>query len=112
MTMIAPVRPQARFRAGQLVRHTRYGYRGVIVECDPDCRAPDDWYYRNRTQPERNQPWYHVLVDGSASVTYAAQTSLEEDDSGEPIDHPLTNLYFSEFQGDGYQRNDRVWPGW
>lgn len=108
--MIAPLAPDVRFQPGQLVRHVRYGYRGVVVSRDPFCKASDAWYHSNPTQPERNQPWYHVLVHGNATVTYAAQSSLEEDDSGEPIDHPLVDQYFSEFKDGRYIRNARDWP--
>jgi len=67
------------YQVGQVVLHRRYGYRGVVVDFDMACRAPEDWYARNNTQPERAQPWYHVLVDGSDAATYAAQSSLVHD---------------------------------
>jgi heat shock protein HspQ len=108
--MIAPLNPPS-FQPGQLVRHVRYDYRGVVVDFDPYCKAPDEWYYRNRTQPDRNQPWYHVLVHGSEAITYAAQTNLEADDSPAPVEHPLVQVFFSEFTGQEYVRNDRQWPG-
>ncbi len=99
-----------RFRVGQVVRHTRYGYRGVVVAFDHTCQASEAWYMHNQTQPERKQPWYHVLVDGSTYSTYAAQTSLTEDDSGECIIHPWTELYFSDFDNGRYTRNKTPWP--
>ncbi len=107
--MIRSTGPSAEFRPGQLVRHRRYGYRGVIVDSDPFCKAPESWYENNKTQPSRNQPWYHVLVDGFSTATYAAQTSLKEDDCKEPITHPLVAAYFSDFNGQAYVRNDRTW---
>lgn len=104
--------PVPRFAPGHLVHHRRYDYRGVVVDFDLECRADEDWYRRNRTQPDRHQPWYHVLVDGSTAVTYAAETSLEPDLSGQPIHHPLVPHLFERF-GDGhYERNDVPWPGW
>ena len=108
--MVAPVHSPPKFRPGQLVRHRRYGYRGVVVAVDASCRASDDWYQRNKTQPPRSQPWYHVLVDGSEMTTYAAETSLKEDPSGRPIEHPLVPMFFSDFDAEGYVRNDRRWP--
>ncbi|MCH8922242.1 MAG: heat shock protein HspQ [Planctomycetes bacterium] len=108
--MIAPASPPQKFDSGQLVKHRRYGYRGVIVECDTHCTAPKEWYQSNKTQPERLQPWYHVLVHNSNQITYAAQTSLEADDSGQPVDHTLVNLFFAGFTGEGYVRNERPWP--
>ena len=108
--MITPARVPPKFCPGQLVRHQRYRYRGVVVDFDESCQAPDEWYYSNQTQPQRNQPWYHVLVHGATTVTYAAETSLEEDPSGEPVVHPLMAAFFSAFTGTGYVRNDTPWP--
>ncbi|GAB5439952.1 MAG: hypothetical protein Fues2KO_03010 [Fuerstiella sp.] len=98
------------FQVGQLVQHRRYGYRGVIVEADGFCKADPAWYLSNQTQPDRNQPWYHVLVHDSSSVTYAAESSLMADDSGCPIRHPYVPLYFGQFEDGRYFRNDQQWP--
>jgi heat shock protein HspQ len=101
-----------KFEAGQMVRHLRYGYRGVVVAFDTECRAPQSWYESNRTQPLRQQPWYHVLVHGSSTATYAAQDSLEADDSVEPIRHPLLEIFFDAFDDGHYIRNQRAWHEW
>ena len=101
-----------KFLPGTLVRHRRYGYRGVVVEYDPICRADKQWYRGNRTQPNRDQPWYHVLVHGSDTVTYAAEGNLQPDESGEPVEHPLVELFFSGQKNGRYLRNSRAWPGW
>ena len=99
------------FHIGQLVRHRRYGYRGVVMDFDMRCMADDDWYQVNSTQPPRDQPWYHVLVDGSNAITYAAQTSLTGDESAQPVHHPLVTHFFTRFDNGLYERNDRRWPG-
>jgi heat shock protein HspQ len=104
--------PIPRFGPGQLVHHRRYDYRGVVVDFDLRCKADEDWYQKNRTQPEREQPWYHVLVDESTLVTYAAETSLEADSSEAPINHPLVSKLFEGFHSGEYQRNSVPWPGW
>tara|TARA_B100000686_G_scaffold343576_1_gene424666 strand:- start:318 stop:854 length:537 start_codon:yes stop_codon:yes gene_type:complete len=98
------------FEPGQLVVHRRYGYRGVVVALDLTCQADDDWYLSNRTQPDRQQPWYHVLVHNSEQITYAAQTSLQADDSDQQIVHPLVDHFFSAFSDGHYLRNDESWP--
>ena len=98
------------FEVGQLVQHVRYGYRGVIVSRDLTCQADANWYWKNNTQPNRYQPWYHVLVDGSSTCTYAAETSLAADSGTEPILHPLVKLFFANFVAGRYVRNDREWP--
>lgn len=100
------------FRVGQVVRHRRYGYRGVVVSQDPECRADESWYRSNRTRPDREQPWYSVLVDGTGQVTYAAHSSLAGDDSKLPVQHPLVPQFFAGFDGERHVRNDRPWPGW
>ena len=98
-----------RFEAGQLVRHRRYGYRGVVVHVDPICRADDAWYFKNLTQPDRNQAWYHVLVDASTSTTYAAEENLTGDESGAAVSHPLIETFFVGFQDGRYTRNEQPW---
>ncbi len=98
------------FKPGQLVRHRRYNYRGVVVAFDLTCQADDDWYLSNKSQPKKSQPWYHVLVHDSHQITYAAQTSLEEDNSGKQVVHPLLSHLFSAFSDGQYIRNDRPWP--
>lgn len=80
------------------------------MACDLKCKAADDWYQSNQSQPKRDQPWYHVLVDGSNQTTYAAQSSLMPDPSGTEINHPLIKVFFSEFAGGFYVRNHEAWP--
>ena len=102
------------FIAGQVVYHLNYGYRGLVVDTDPSCQAPDAWYQSNQTQPDRNQPWYHVLVDGTHETTYVAQSNLELDRSGAPVVHPMLNLFFYgiDEEENKYLRNDVPWnPG-
>ena len=91
------------FPIGAVVKHKLYHYRGVIVAYDMECVAGDKWYLANKTQPPRNQPWYHVLVHESGGLsTYVAQSNLECDASGEPINHPRLGSYFVEFKDGGY----------
>jgi len=102
------------FSPGQVVCHITYGYRGLVVDSDPKCQAPDAWYESNQTQPNRHQPWYHVLVDGSHETTYVAQSNLKLDQSGAPVVHPMLNLFFYgvDEAANKYLRNDVPWdPG-
>jgi len=104
------VSPDTTFQPGQVVRHRRYGYRGVVVDSDTSCQADENWYTGNQSQPERDQPWYHVLVHNSMQVTYAAQSNLEADESGDEVVHPYVPYFFSEFRDGEYVRNDQPWP--
>ena len=110
----SPAPDSSEFKPGDIIVHIRYSYRGVIVEFDSTCQAPDDWYQSNQTQPDRNQPWYHILVDGSQQVTYVAQSNLKYDSSGEPVVHGMINLFFSGYdqENNQYIRNNTPWnPG-
>jgi heat shock protein HspQ len=91
------------FEVGTIIHHVRYDYRGVVFDVDTTCRASDDWYLNNRTQPGRDQPWYHVLVDGGYE-TYVAQSNLEPDPEGQPINHPAVSRIFALFLNGKYHR--------
>ena len=93
----------SKFQAGELIVHKRYRYRGVVLARDPYCRASEAWYTQNRTQPDRNQPWYHVLVH-EGQETYVAEENLSPDFSGEPVAHPLVEQYFPTFHKGQYYR--------
>ena len=93
-----------RFNIGQVVIHTRFGYRGVIFDVDPCFMLSDDWYRRVAlSRPPRNQPWYHVLVHGQEHTTYVAERHLFAAAAPEPISHPLLNQYFAGFNGSSYE---------
>lgn len=92
-----------KFSSGDVIHHKRYEYRGVIVSSDFQCMADDAWYFRNQTQPRRDQPWYHVLVDGGRE-TYVAEENIELDETGAPVTHPLVDRIFPTFQGGRYYR--------
>lgn len=96
--------PGIYYDIGVVVIHKLYGYRGVIVAIDPSCMAGETWYQFNKTQPPREQPWYHVLVHDSGGLsTYVAQSNLEADASGQPIEHPRIGSYFTDFKEGSYQ---------
>ena len=93
---------------GLVVVYTLYGYRGVVVAVDIRCMAGDTWYQSNKTQPPREQPWYHVLVHESGGLsTYVAQSNLAEDPSGDLIEHPRIGCYFADFKDGRYQLKER-----
>ena len=95
--------PKAKFAVGQLVRHKLFDYRGVVFDADPVFNATEAWYeHVARTRPPKDQPWYHVLVDGHTHTTYVAERNLEADSSGAPIVHPALEDLFAEFSDGRY----------
>ena len=102
---------KVKFSVGELIHHRLFGYRGVIVDVDRNFQATEEWYEMvAKSRPPKNQPWYHVLIHGSESITYPAESSLEPEESDEPIAHPLLNRFFSGFEEGRYQRNEVPWP--
>jgi heat shock protein HspQ len=100
---------QATFSIGQIIHHRLFGYRGVVVDVDPVFQGTDEWYEQvAQSQPPRDEPWYHVLVDGEAVETYVAQQNLEPGDASEPIEHPYTEAFFSSFENGAYRHRMRV----
>lgn len=96
---------KAKFSPGQLVHHKRFDYRGVVVDVDPKFQGTEEWYEQMaRSRPPKNEPWYHVLVHDNPVETYVAERNLEADYSGQEIDHPSINQYFSELEDGRYIR--------
>jgi heat shock protein HspQ len=100
---------QAAFNIGQIIHHRLFGYRGVVVDVDPSFQGTEEWYESAaRSRPPRDEPWYHVLVDGQPVQTYVAQRNLEPGDASAPIEHPFTEAYFSGFEKGVYRARTRA----
>ena len=92
-----------KFSIGDIINHLRFDYRGVICDVDATFQGTEEWYNQMaKSKPPRDQPWYHVLVDQSASMTYVAERNLEADSSSTHIEHPLVDQYFSQFKNGKY----------
>jgi heat shock protein HspQ len=91
------------------VYHRLFDYRGVVVDVDPEFSGQDEWYEQvAKSRPPRNEPWYHVLVHDAGSETYVAEQNLVDDDTNEPVNHPLLDRFFVEFDGSSYSTGRHV----
>ncbi|KAI4174824.1 MAG: hypothetical protein LQ343_002062 [Gyalolechia ehrenbergii] len=66
------------FAVGQVFRHKRYNYRGVITGWDVECAAGETWMSQmgvDRLSRGRHQSFYHVLVEDK-SVRYVAEENI------------------------------------
>jgi len=98
-------REYAKYAVGQLIHHTLFDYRGVIVDVDPQFRIGAQMKaqeQRPKFRSEDAHPWYHVLVDGTANRAYVSEQNLEPDFEGGPIDHPDVIDYFDDLKEGGY----------
>lgn len=85
----------AKFTVGHLVHHKLFDYRGVVFDLDSNFDGSDEWYeHVARSRPPKDEPWYHVLVDGAVHTTYVAEQNLEADQSQMPIAHPYVTELF------------------
>ena len=93
-----------KYSVGQIILHLLFDYRGVIVDVDATFKGTEEWYREMaKSKPPRENPWYHVLVDQSLTMTYVAERNLEADPSQKPINHPLVDQYFNRFEKGSYQ---------
>ena len=100
---------QAKFSIGQCVQHRLFDYRGVIVDVDAEFLGSDEWYDEvARSRPPKDEPWYHVLVHDADNETYVAERNLEQDQTYEPVNHPLLNEFFSGFEQGIYHTGRHV----
>ena len=94
---------RAKFSVGQLVHHRLFDYRGVVFDLDPEFQGTEEWYeHVARSRPSKDEPWYHVLVDGASHPTYVAEQNLEADDSQMPIRHPFVTEVFEDLRDGVY----------
>ena len=96
----------AKFSIGNVVKHKRFDFRGVIYDVDFAFNNSEEWYLSipKHIRPKKNQPYYHLLAENN-EITYEAYVSEQNlilDDSDEPIKHPLINEIFSGKKGSGY----------
>jgi len=111
--------PHIQLDVGQIFRHRKHGYRGVIVQWYTECPLDDEWVQRwGPFQRGRDQPFYQTMIDTKdrprGLMTFAAEENLiplkdrptESDADVEeagylcgrllPIEHPLFEKMFQE----------------
>ena len=87
-----------KFFVGQIVHHKRFNYRGVVVDVDASFQGSEAWYEQvARSRPPKDQPWYHVVVDGGEYETYVAERHLEIAPDKAPVSHPALAKLFNGF---------------
>ena len=88
----------ARFYIGQVVRHRRYPFRGVIFDVDPEFGNTEEWYQAipEDVRPRKEQPFYHLLAENAESeyIAYVSEQNLVPDESSDPIRHPQVGELF------------------
>lgn len=91
---------QAKFRVGQVVRHRRYPFRGIIFDIDPVFNNTEEWYQSipEELRPRKDQPFYHLLAENEETeyIAYVSEQNLLPDLTGQPLRHPQIGEMFTQ----------------
>ena len=99
-------RTQAKYHLGQVLRHRKHPFRGVVFDVDAIFANTDEWYENipEESRPSKDQPFYHLLAENDQSyyVAYVSEQNLLPDDTGEPVNHPDLENMFGDFENGSY----------
>ncbi|WP_108885913.1 heat shock protein HspQ [Pseudoprimorskyibacter insulae] len=97
---------RAKYNLGQVVRHRKHPFRGVVFDVDPEFNNTEEWYQAipEESRPTKHQPFYHLLAENDQSyyVAYVSEQNLIADYSGEPVAHPDVPDLFDDFEDGSY----------
>jgi heat shock protein HspQ len=97
---------RAKYHLGQVLRHRKHPFRGVVFDVDAMFSNTEDWYENipEDSRPSKDQPFYHLLAENDQSyyVAYVSEQNLVPDDTGEPVDHPDLGDLFGDFEDGRY----------
>ncbi|MDX7950996.1 heat shock protein HspQ [Lichenihabitans sp. Uapishka_5] len=97
----------AKFGIGQVVRHRRYPFRGVIYDVDPVFANTEEWWLAipENMRPIKDQPFYHLFAENHDTeyVAYVSEQNLLPDASAEPLRHPQIGEMFERRDDGSYQ---------
>jgi heat shock protein HspQ len=100
------LKAQAKYNLGQVVRHRKHPFRGVVFDIDPEFSNSEEWYdaIPEDSRPRKDQPFYHLLAENDQSyyVAYVSEQNLVVDAAGGPVDHPDVPDLFGDFDGRQY----------
>jgi heat shock protein HspQ len=97
----------AKFAIGQVVKHRRYPFRGVIYDVDPEFANTEEWWLSipEDVRPRKDQPFYHLYAENAETeyVAYVSEQNLAPDTSGEPVRHPQVDEVFERDEDGAYR---------
>lgn len=97
---------RAKYHLGQVVRHRKHPFRGVVFDVDAMFSNTEAWWEAipEDSRPRREQPFYHLLAENAqgAYVAYVSEQNLVPDETGEPVDHPDIADIFGPFEDGHY----------
>ena len=98
---------EAKYHLGQVLRHRKHPFRGVVFDVDPNFSSTEDWYQAipEDSRPRRDQPFYPRLAENEQGtyLAYVSEQNLVPDTSGQPVDHPDLPDMFGDFEDGHYE---------
>ena len=87
---------RAKYALGQVVRHKKHPFRGVVFDVDAVFSNTEEWYQAipEDSRPKKEQPFYHLLAENDQN--------LVADYSGQPVEHPDLPEFFGDFDDGHY----------
>lgn len=103
----------AKFGVGQIVRHRKHPFRGVIFDADPIFNNSEEWMNSipEGGRPSRDQPYYHLFAENSETsyIAYVSEQNLLLDESAEPVSHPaISHFFFEKMKNGQYMRRTQA----
>lgn len=100
------LKTRAKYHLGQVVRHRKHPFRGVVFDVDAIFSNSEEWYNAipEQSRPKRDQPFYHLLAENDQNyyVAYVSEQNLIADYSGIPVEHPDVSDLFGPFEDGTY----------
>lgn len=97
----------AKFSIGQVVRHRKHPFRGIVFDIDMEFDNTEEWWLSipEGSRPRKDQPFYHLFAENAETeyVAYVSEQNLLPDDSGEPLRHPQALETFIRKEDGAYQ---------
>jgi len=97
----------AKFGLGDVVRHRKFPFRGVIYDVDPVFANTEEWWRSipEAVRPRKDQPFYHLLAVGEQGpyTAYVSEQNLLPDGEGGPVDHPEIPRLFGALSDGRYE---------
>lgn len=97
----------AKFSIGQVVRHRKFPFRGIIFDIDPEFANTEEWWLSipEGSRPRKDQPFYHLYAENADTeyVAYVSEQNLVLDASDEPLRHPAISERFERGRDGAYQ---------
>jgi heat shock protein HspQ len=100
------LKTRAKYHLGQIVKHRKHPFRGVVFDVDAMFSNTQEWYdaIPEEVRPSKDQPFYHLLAENDQNfyVAYVSEQNLIADYSGVPVEHPDLEDLFGPLKDGAY----------